>query len=477
MKRFLCLVLTAFLLLSSVGALAENWTCPACGCDCTSNFCPDCGTPRPETETPAEIDQIMASIAPLHDGGDYAVMKEYTWESYSINYCGIVLKNMTDKTVEYTVEFSFRDADDQELEKGWGEAYACDPGSEVLVSAPSFSPFDHVVYGVGCLKTERYHDVRSFVTVTAEKHGDKVFMIGQNHGNVDAQFVQYHLFFKDKDGNCVGYDYGYLSDLEGFLRPGQTVVQSSKSSALFNSVEVYFDGRTEADVVCTAEVDPAALLNTDGEGFEVTYIYTQKTDWDNQIAYVIKNTSEEAAGYEISLIFRDAEGQIVDIKKDEIRALAPGYEGVVSFFPDAYDHVDYCIYPVTPDAFTGRPTDAIQSCVGVSVERSDEDEKMTVSVVNNSDGVIHVNGYYYILFDGAGQPVVISYGLLTGEDGVRHEMQPGETFTDENLVFMPYESASIYVDGYMEKPVEKKELDFGSFDEILESMMNELMNE
>lgn len=476
MKRFLCLILTALLLLSSTLALAEDWTCPACGCACTSKFCPDCGTPRPEAETPAEVDKVMASIAPLHDGGDYAVMKEYTWESYSFHHCGIVLKNTTDRTLEYTVEFSFRDADDREIGQGWGEAYACDPGCEVLVSALAREPFDHVVYGVGCLDAERYHDVHSYVTVTAEKYGNSVFVIGQNHGNVDAQYVQYHLFFKDKDGKCVGHDEGFLSDFEGFLRAGQTIVRESKCSELFDSVDVYFEGSTEAEVVCTAEVDPDAFINANGEGFEVTHIYTIKSDWENELAYVIKNTSEKSAGYEINLIFRDAEGQILDVMNDEIKAVAPGCEGVASFWTEAYDHVDYCICPVLPDALTERLTEGVQDCIGVTVERSDDGEKMAVRVVNNSDGAMHVNGYHYILFDGAGQPVVIGYSLLTGENADSHEMQPGETFSDEKEFYRPCESVSVYIDGYMEKPAEKQELDFGSIEEILGSLMNDLVS-
>ena len=50
MKRFISVLAAAILLLSAVSALAETWTCPACGAEVSGNFCSNCGTPRPEED-------------------------------------------------------------------------------------------------------------------------------------------------------------------------------------------------------------------------------------------------------------------------------------------------------------------------------------------------------------------------------------------------------------------------------------------
>lgn len=51
MKRFISVLMILMLLLCSVSALAESWTCPNCGNDSQGNFCMNCGSPKPEEST------------------------------------------------------------------------------------------------------------------------------------------------------------------------------------------------------------------------------------------------------------------------------------------------------------------------------------------------------------------------------------------------------------------------------------------
>lgn len=50
-KRFLCVFLVLIQLFLATGALAEIWYCPKCGNQCTENFCPKDGTPKPASDT------------------------------------------------------------------------------------------------------------------------------------------------------------------------------------------------------------------------------------------------------------------------------------------------------------------------------------------------------------------------------------------------------------------------------------------
>ena len=50
MKRLIALLLATLIILGTIGALAETWTCPNCGrTDNDSAFCPGCGTAKPGT--------------------------------------------------------------------------------------------------------------------------------------------------------------------------------------------------------------------------------------------------------------------------------------------------------------------------------------------------------------------------------------------------------------------------------------------
>ena len=47
MRRLLATLLAALLALGGAAALAEDWTCPACGTQNTGNFCVECGAVKP----------------------------------------------------------------------------------------------------------------------------------------------------------------------------------------------------------------------------------------------------------------------------------------------------------------------------------------------------------------------------------------------------------------------------------------------
>lgn len=439
MKRFLRLILTALLLLSSAAALAEDWTCPVCGCACTSNFCPDCGTPRP-VEGETDIPEFVAIAANTKAGIDYEVLREVSWDDSMGHHYGLALKNMTDKTVNFKVAFTFMEADDHVIDLLREDSNACDPGCEVFVTVSRSFSFDHVSYSIACVEDEYYNDVHSFVTVTAEWNGNKAFFTGQNHGNVDAEFVRYDALFLDKDGQMVGYDFGYLIDNAEVLRPGQTIVEKTYADYDFESIELYYCGKTDKSVTSTEEVDPAAFMNGSGTGYEVEHV----CNFDYSSGIIVKNTSEAACSFFCSVIFRDLDGRIVDTEETETAVVDPGYEAVAYMSsPREYDHMDYCIFATPIQEYM----ETIQNRVEVTGERAADGRSLKVTVLNTSDGVIHMRGCYFVLFDGDNKPVDVGFVFLHGEN-YDYDLRPGMSFTGEDTTYTPYESYALYVDGY-----------------------------
>ncbi len=80
MKRILSLLLIAAMLLVTVSALAESWTCPDCGRrGNTGSFCPDCGASKPVSSVPAVINNSKIKA------GDYVRFGHYEQDNNEIN--------------------------------------------------------------------------------------------------------------------------------------------------------------------------------------------------------------------------------------------------------------------------------------------------------------------------------------------------------------------------------------------------------
>ena len=73
MKRFLAFLLAAMMVIGCVSALADTtWVCPGCGLQGnTGNFCPSCGTSRPQE---SDINQSVTGGVSV---GDYVFFGRY----------------------------------------------------------------------------------------------------------------------------------------------------------------------------------------------------------------------------------------------------------------------------------------------------------------------------------------------------------------------------------------------------------------
>ncbi len=85
MKKILAVCLTAILLMGCVTALADTWYCPQDGTACDSNFCPVCGTRRPDTAGSggaAPANDIAMTSAVLNSDGSVS----FSWSGGKAPY-------------------------------------------------------------------------------------------------------------------------------------------------------------------------------------------------------------------------------------------------------------------------------------------------------------------------------------------------------------------------------------------------------
>ena len=407
MKHILCLLLTFSLLLCGFSALAED-----------------------------------AASA----GNGWTVTKEYSWSDAFGSYFAVAVKNTSDCPREVRCNADFLDKDGNSVGTASDSVAMLDPGYEALLYIVAPAEYDHVDYSVeypeSIYPEMDCHDIHSYVSVTGRVAGHKVILTGKNCGNVDAEFVKYHCIFLDEAGNPMDYQFGYLSDSDEMLKSGTVLWDEETSRMNFTSVDVYYEGRTDYDVVNTATVDVLPAMTVDG--CEVVSEYTWFDDYDYNILIALKNTSGSACGYECRICFCDADDNVIAVDDDDIRGCDAGADTFFNFYTDEpFDHVRYSITKTEADYAD------IHASVEMTATVDTEDEKILLAATNNGTVNAEYVEYCILLLDAEGTVTEVDSGYIVDSDSV---IKPGNTETRNYWYEAPFDSVQIWFTGRAAKP-------------------------
>ena len=182
------------------------------------------------------------------DAADYAAQldkEEYTYDDgYGSTYHFIVLKNNSDQTLTIATNSVAYNGSGDKIGAGSGHLDALGPQSEQLVieSIDNVSDVDHFDTTISASKAKWYEDATANIEVEADVLGDKVIITCTNNGDEPAQSVEGRVIFL-KDGECVGYSTNYFMNMDGKLKPGESLTkQFDYYNGNFDEAKYYIAG-------------------------------------------------------------------------------------------------------------------------------------------------------------------------------------------------------------------------------------------
>lgn len=179
---------------------------------------------------------------------------------------------------------------------------------------------------------------------------------------------------------------------------------------------------------------------------DAEYIVMKEYKWNLSGYYfndlVIKNTSGRDCLIEVTMYFKDKNGNIIGVKNDNQYACEDGYETFWPFFNKGEFHS--VEYDITMN--DNRLFDPAQSKLDVQVITTND--KVIVSAKNTMDKPVESVRYDALFLDADGEMVLRAYGYL---QDANFELKPGKTQSQESTCTEPFSEVVVYVHGLVDR--------------------------
>lgn len=170
-------------------------------------------------------------------------VQSYSYSSSYSNYAALVLTNNSDYDCQLEIAVDFYDSNGGIVGTSSDsiDAFAKGTASALVFSCEdSFAKFE---YQLKAKEIASYYvPVNQNLSCEVSTATKKAVISATNNGDITAEYVQYiALFFNG--GELVYHSWGYVTDSDSEIKPGDTVRDEANCYVNFDSVQVYLDGR------------------------------------------------------------------------------------------------------------------------------------------------------------------------------------------------------------------------------------------
>ena len=186
--------------------------------------------------------QEEVTVEGVSRSDDFIIIKDYVWDSYGSYYHDLVIRNTSGEAAVFKAQVMFYDKDDALAGVGNFDSGLVADGFEALLSCRCDTPFDHFVCNITKETPQYQKEGQSIIDVDLTVKDDKVIIVATNTGGEAVSFVEYNCRFLDGAGNVIGSDWGFLTDTDGEIKPGNMEFREASCYKSFSSVDFYYSG-------------------------------------------------------------------------------------------------------------------------------------------------------------------------------------------------------------------------------------------
>ena len=171
----------------------------------------------------------------------FQLLREFSWGQHGDYHWGAVVRNTTGSPVGFEAAITFKGIQGEEVGHGEARILACAPGCDALILCDTATPFLSAECDIA-LTPAQGPAPQDAVTVSLERSHGNVLLTAVNRSSLTFGTVEFSCLFLDAAGNVVDSTWGYFSDLDGVLNPGESVSREETCAADFEAVLVFLGG-------------------------------------------------------------------------------------------------------------------------------------------------------------------------------------------------------------------------------------------
>jgi hypothetical protein len=389
---------------------------------------------RQPSEAGAPAVQTPVSDKPLSDD-DFAV-KEYSYESkYGDTTWILAVTNYSDKTVSISANGTALDAGGNAIGSANMSIDVLAP-NETSVGTYYFNGVtgvENVVSQFSYSTSSWYSPILSSLSMQQTLNDKNITVKVTNNSTTCASYTKVYGLFLDANDKLISYDYSYLTDNDGEIKPGATFYAQINCNEPYDHTAVYLVSSSNGKTYSDANAIDMSL-------FEVReYSYDNSGRYYSVIA--VKNNSDKTVEVGGNAGVYDANGNLIGASNlDDISVLAPGEESVGYFYYSNVSGVarqDYSL-SVSEETYYRPVIGNLSGNVTLNSKNA------VVQVTNNGPYPAKFVEVFIVFLDSNGNTVDVRSGYLTDND---NEIKPNATLSKQLKTDKNFDYIMVYYTG------------------------------
>lgn len=339
------------------------------------------------------------------------------------DYAGLLITNNSEYTVDVYVDLTIT-GEEIGTEQCSEVIFALAPGKTTFCERSIFNDEEvKIDYQIKNRVTTMY-SVLNDLTTGYHLFRDELFVNVRNNGIKRAEDTSVMVAYYDKNQNLIDADISNTLGLYNQINQNTETVYHIDGVPEYDSVKVFVRSNCDGKDYTSDTQDSLEVNN---------YLYRYQNDNSLDLCSIVKNTTSKDLEFQMELIMKDSEGQIVEVQRVEEYALAAGQT-----FAYLDDLVPMEVVTVEPIVTVSQKSSVFQPFTEFDVEFVSNDGREYIQYTNKSEYELGSVDCVVCYWSEEGE-------LVDSDYSIEFSVEPNETVEYELYEHVPYATRTYYI--------------------------------